>query len=309
MDESERKALRDRRIGLLYMLGCYGIWGLVLPVYIKLLKPVPVPEILAHRVLWAALFALLLLAALGRLGEMRRVLQPRILPLLLLSALLVTINWVTYIVAITSDHILASSLGYYMNPLVSVALGLVVLGERLRGLQLAACLVAAVGVVVLATSAGGFPWIALSLALSFGLYGLVRKVVAVESLVGFTFEAMLLAPVAALYLGWRGLAGTGVLGLATPGTAALLIGSGIVTALPLIWFAAATRKLPLTVIGLLQFISPTATFCLALFVYGESFGRAQAAAFIAIWLALALYGLDLLLAQWRAGRSPVALRQ
>jgi chloramphenicol-sensitive protein RarD len=259
---------RERRLGLAYALGALALWGVVLPVYLNALAGIPVLEILAHRVLWATLFALLFLAALGRLGELRRVRAPRTYGLLMLSAALVTVNWVTYIVAVLSDHILAASLGYFLNPLVSVGLGMLVLGERLRPRQVVACVLAGSGVVILAVAIKGLPWIALSLALSFGFYGLVRKVVAVEALVGFAFEAAILAPVAAGYLLWLGSTGQGSFVLTAPGRDALLAGSGLLTALPLIWFAAAVRKLPLTTIGLLQFIAPSAAFLLGIFAYG-----------------------------------------
>lgn len=282
----------ERRAGYLYAFGAFALWGLVLPIYIKALKAVPVVEILAHRILWAALFALLLLAFLGRLRLLRTVLLPRSLGLLVLSAALVTINWVTYVIAVTHDNLLAASLGYFLNPLVSIALGMLVLGERLKPRQLAACGVAAVGVLILAAATRGVPWIALSLALSFGCYGLVRKVVAVEALAGFAFEVAILAPLAAGYLVWLGATGGGAFALATPGLDLLLLGSGLFTALPLVWFAAAARKLPLTTIGLLQFTAPSAAFLLGIFAFGEPFGAAQAACFGCIWLALLLYSLD-----------------
>jgi chloramphenicol-sensitive protein RarD len=292
MSEAKRS---ERRAGFLYALGALGLWGLVLPIYIKALAAVPVVEILAHRILWAALFTLVLLALLGRLRTLGTVLVPRSLGLLVLSAALVTLNWVTYVVAVINNNLLAASLGYFLNPLVSIALGMLVLGERLRPRQLLACGIAAIGVLILAVAIRGVPWIALSLALSFGCYGLVRKVVAVEALAGFTFEVGILAPVAAGYLLWLAATGRGAFARATPGLDLLLLGSGLVTALPLVWFAAAARKLPLTTIGLLQFTAPSAAFLLGVFVYGEPFGAAQAACFGCIWLALLVYSLDALM--------------
>ena len=292
MSEAKRS---ERRAGFLYALGALGLWGLVLPIYIKALAAVPVVEILAHRILWAALFTLVLLALLGRLRTLGTVLVPRSLGLLVLSAALVTVNWVTYVVAVINDNLLAASLGYFLNPLVSIALGMLVLGERLRPRQLAACGIAAIGVLILAVAIRGVPWIALSLALSFGCYGLVRKVVAVEALAGFTFEVGILAPVAAGYLLWLAATGRGAFARAAPDLDLLLLGSGLVTALPLVWFAAAARKLPLTTIGLLQFTAPSAAFLLGVFVYGEPFGAAQAACFGCIWLALLVYSLDALM--------------
>jgi chloramphenicol-sensitive protein RarD len=173
-----------------------------------------------------------------------------------------------------------------------VALGMLVLGERLLPRQGAACVLALLGVVILIAAGRGLPWIALSIALSFGCYGLLRKIVAVEALVGFTFEVAVLTPLALGYLLWLGASGRGAFALDAPVLDALLIGSGALTALPLIWFAAAARKLPLTTIGLLQFTSPSATFLLGVLVYGEPFGAAEAASFVCIWLALVLYALD-----------------
>ncbi|HEX6842587.1 MAG TPA: EamA family transporter RarD [Stellaceae bacterium] len=288
---------RQHRIGLVYALGAFTAWGVVLPIYLKALADVPVLQILAHRIVWGALFALALVAGLGRRRELSQLLAPRTMALLSLSALLVTINWVTYIYAVSNSHIVETSLGYFMNPLVSIALGMLVLRERLRPLQIAACLVAAIGVAILAAATGGLPWIALTLAFSFGVYGLVRKVVAVESLIGFTFEASVLAPIAALYLLWLWASGQSSFGLATPARDTLLLGAGVVTALPLIWFAAAARKLPLTTIGLLQFSSPSATFLLGVFAYDEPFSASEATTFACIWLALLLYVADALLAR------------
>ncbi len=294
MSTAEDSQRRVRRIGFLYAFGAFGAWGVVLPLYMKALEGVPVLEILAHRVLWAALVTVALIAALGRLGEARRALTRRSIALLMVSAALVTANWVTYIFAVTSDHIIETSLGYFMNPLVSVALGMAVLGERLRPLQLAACLIGALGVVILTAASSGVPWIALTLAFSFGCYGLVRKVVAVESLIGVAFEAAILAPLALGYLLWLAHEGRGSFGIAAPGLDLLLMGSGLATALPLVWFAAAARKLPLTTIGLLQFSSPSATFLLGILAYGEPFSGAEAVTFACVWVALGLYTADAL---------------
>jgi chloramphenicol-sensitive protein RarD len=291
---------RERRMGFVYAGGAFALWGVVLPIYIKALTGVPVLEILCHRIVWATVFALLLLAVSFRLHELRRVLVPRTLALLVLSATLVTINWVTYIVAVLAGHIVAASLGYFLNPLVSVALGMLVLGERLRPRQLAACGMAAAGVLILAAATQNVPWIALTLALSFGLYGLVRKVVAVEALVGFAFEAATLTPLAGGYLLWLAATGRGTFALGAPSLDALLMVSGLLTALPLIWFAAAARKLPLTTIGLLQFTAPSAAFLLGVFAYGEPFGAAEAATFGCIWLALLVYSLDAFLTSRRS---------
>lgn len=306
MSDTERPRRRDTRTGFLYAAGCFGVWGLVMPVYMKALASVPVLEILSHRVIWASAFAALLITAAGRWREVRAALEGRNLRLLLVSSVLVTANWVTYILAIIHDHLLDTALGYYMNPLVSVALGMIFLGERLRPLQIAACAIAAAGVGLMAATAGTVPWIALTLAFSFGFYGLVRKVVRVEALVGFLVEASMVMPLALGYLLWLAVAGEPAFSRAAPGIDALLLGAGVVTALPLIWFAAAARKLPLSVLGLLQYSSPSFAFLLGILVYGEPFTRAEAVTFACIWLALAVYTVDAMLAQRRAAAALAA---
>lgn len=292
MTDLERARRRDHRRGLLYALGAFAIWGAALPVYLKIIGDVPVLEILAHRIVWAAPFAWALVILFGQRHEMRRLLTPRVFLLLSVSAMLITINWGTYILAVTTGRIVETSLGYFMSPLVSVVLGMGLLGERLRRLQLAACLVAAAGVAIFMIAVGGIPWIALGVGLSFSLYGLVRKVVAVESLVGFTFEAAVLTPFAGAYLLWLGIEGKENFSVATPLIDGLLIFGGILTAVPLIWFAAAARKLPLSTTGLIQFAAPSLTFLLGVFVYGEPFTMVEAITFACIWFSLALYSLD-----------------
>ncbi|HLJ64216.1 MAG TPA: EamA family transporter RarD, partial [Stellaceae bacterium] len=268
-------------------------------VYLKLLKGVPVFEILGHRIVWGALFALIILAISASKTELIPALHPRTLTLLFISAALITANWLIYIIAITSDHVLQMSLGYFMNPLVNVILGTLVLGERLSRLQLAACLIAGVGVAFPMVAAGEFPWISLGLALAFGVYGLVRKVAPVSSLVGFFIEAVFLTLFAGPYLLWLGIEGKGAFTLHDPGEAALLIGAGIATAVPLIWFAAAARKLPLSTLGLIQYLGPTMSFLLGIIIYREPFTWVSAVTFGCIWSALALYSTELI----RARRS------
>ncbi len=307
MSTIKHSARRDHSVGILYALGAFGIWGAVLPIYMKVLAGVSVLEILGHRIVWAALFAALLITIFGRWREVRQALTPRSLALLMVSATLITVNWVAYIIGVTDGRIVETSLGYFMTPLVNVALGTLVLGERLRRLQLAACLIAAIGVAIPIVGAGGIPWISLSLAFSFGCYGLVRKIVPVESLVGFLVEATILTPVAGGYLLWLAARGDGAFALTAPLTDLLLIGAGVITALPLIWFAAAARKLPLSMIGLLQYSAPSCSFLLGVFAYGEPFTPVRAATFACIWSALALYSIDMVRAQQRMAR-PLATR-
>jgi chloramphenicol-sensitive protein RarD len=286
---------REYRLGLIYAFGAFAFWGVVLPVYTKLLKEVSAFEILAHRILWGALAAGALVALTRGWAGVRGALTWRVIGTLALSATLVTTNWTVYIIAVLSEHIVDASLGYFLNPLVSIALGMVFLGERLRPLQGVACAIAALGVAVPIVLRGGVPWIALTLAFSFGLYGLVRKVVRVDALTGFLVEVVLLTPFAAAYLSVLILQGGSAFAAGRPGLDALLVGAGIVTAIPLILFSAGARRLPLTMVGLLQFTSPSMTLLLGVLLYGEPFTWVHAATFGCIWIACAVTILDALL--------------
>ncbi|WP_066801447.1 EamA family transporter RarD [Sphingomonas soli] len=287
----------DRK-GILFAIGAYGSWG-ILPLYIHLLQGVPALQVLAHRVLWSLLFLGGLILLLRRAKSIAAAIRGRTLLLLLASAALIAINWIVYIWAVLNSHILEASLGYFINPLVNVALGVMVLGERLRRWQGVAIGVAAAGVLVLAASGGGALWISLTLAASFGAYGLVRKVAAIDALGGLVFETLLLAP---LCLGWLIHAdslGEGAFGTSA-GMTALLIIAGPVTALPLLWFSAGARRLPLSTMGLLQFMSPTIQFGLAL-LFGEPLRPVHFITFPLIWAGCALFAWDAV----RASRAPV----
>lgn len=281
-------AARTARAGLLFGLAAYGLWG-VLPIYFKLLQPVPAIDIVAHRIIWSLIALVLLVTAIRAWDEVRTAIRHhRTLALLLLSALLIGGNWLLYVYAINSGHILAGSLGYYLNPLANILLGRFILREKLSRLQWAAVAIAAAGISVLLAGALGTLWISLTLCVTFATYGLIRKVVAVDSIAGLTIETMMLAPVA---LGWLLIGGTGAgpaFGADT-GLTALLIASGIISTIPLLCFTAAARRLPYATVGMLQFIAPTLQFVIAVVVYGEAFTRAHAIAFGAIWTALALY--------------------
>jgi chloramphenicol-sensitive protein RarD len=278
------------RAGALYALAAFSMWGLVVPIHFKLLASVPALQILSHRVVWASLFALALIVASGKWRALTEVFVPsRRLALLGLSASLVGTNWLVYIWAVNSGHLVQASLGYFINPLVNVALGVIFLRERLSAPQIAACLLSAVGVLTLAASSGEMPWVALALAVSFGFYGLVRKLVPVEPLIGFCVESLILIPPAVAWLAVSvaqgsavSLQGNGFIGL-------LLVLTGLSTAAPLIWFAAAAQRLKLSTIGLLQYLAPSGQLALGVMVYGEAFGAADAIAFSAIWTALIIY--------------------
>lgn len=279
----------ERRQGLLFGLGAYGCWGL-LPLYLKALSPTPALEILCHRVLWAQLFLVAIVWRRGRLAELGSTLRPsRTLAALGFSTLLIAANWLVYIWAVVSGHVLEASLGYYVNPLLSVLLGVLVLKERPDRPALLAVALAAVAVGWLVVRSGSLPWISLALALSFGLYGLLRKRLPVGPLMAVGVETTLLLPLVAGYLAFLGWTGRGQFLAGKAALDALLVLAGPVTAIPLLFFAAAAQRLPLWTLGLLQYLSPTLQFLLAVAVFGEPLSRDRLIAFVLIWAALLLF--------------------
>lgn len=259
----------------------------------KLLRGVSSVEILAHRVVWGVIAFGAIVFAAGAAPVLREAARDRrTVAAMALSGVMLVINWGTFIWAVAAGHILYASLGYFMIPLLSVGLGMLVLGERMRPLHWVAVAAAAVGVAVQTWYAGGLPWISLVVAASFGLYGLIRKTARVDSLVGSTLETALLLPVAAAYLAVLALRGGGELGHASAGTQLLLLSTGVITAAPLLLFNSAARRLPLSTLGFLQYIGPTCQFLLAVAVYGEPFSRSQLVAFGFIWLGLAVFSID-----------------
>jgi chloramphenicol-sensitive protein RarD len=285
-DETER---RRRRQGFVYGLGAYGSWG-VFPVYLKAVARAPVLEVLCHRVVWAVPLLLAIAWHQDRLADVRRALRrSRTLALLAASTVLIAVNWLVYIYAVVHGRMLEASLGYYMNPLVNVLLGVLVLHERLQPLERVAVVLAAAGMSWLAIHLGQPPWISLALAVSFGLYGLVRKVAPVGALTGLTVETLLLVPFALGTLAFKLATARAVFLSGDTRLDVLLVLAGPLTALPLLCFAGAARRLPLSTLGFLQYLSPTLQFLLAVLVYGEPFRRAQAGAFAFIWAAIALF--------------------
>jgi chloramphenicol-sensitive protein RarD len=281
--------------GLWYAFGAYGLWGL-LPVYWKLLQAVPAFEILLHRMVWSLLFLSLLLWASGRWRGLWTALgNRRTVAIYAAAATLLSVNWWLYIWAVNSGFIVETSLGYFINPLVSVALGVVFFKERLRRLQWLAIGLAAFGVGYLTIVYGRPPWISLALALSFALYGSLKKIAPLGASEGLAIEtALMSAPALVLLVSWQ-IAGTASLGAERLSTDLLLIGSGAVTALPLLFFGAAARRLPLSMIGIMQYGAPTIQFLLGVLVYGEPFDSRRLVGFSFIWLALALFTADGLL--------------
>ena len=271
----------------------YALWGVV-AAYWKLLKQIEPIELVAHRAVWGLCAFWLLVIVVGQRGSLGLALRDRrTIGVMLVSGGLLAVNWVVFVWATISGHLLEASLGYFMNPLVSVALGTIVLGERLRRLQWIAIGLALGGVGLLTWRVGRVPWVAVTLALTWGLYGLVRKIARVDALVGSAIETILLAPIAIVYLVVLALRGGGALGHADPATIALLVGTGVVTAVPLILFTVAARRLPLSTVGFLQYLAPTGQFVLAVVAYGEPLARDRLMAFALIWIGLAAFSVDL----------------
>ena len=282
-------ARRERDVGFAYGLAAYGSWGFF-PIYLKAVSRTPVFELLSHRITWAAILLLILVWHQGHFGDIVAAFRrPRTLAVLAASTLLIAINWLVYIFSVTHNRLLESSFGYYINPLVNVALGVALLRERLDPLVRVAVAIAAGGVLWLGIHAGRLPWISLVLAFTFAFYGLLRKLAPVGALIGLTVETLLLLPLAAGYLCFVIATGRAAFLSGRPGLDALLVLGGPLTAIPLLWFAAAARRLPLSTMGFLQYISPTVQFLLAVALYREPFDRAKAGAFVCIWIALALF--------------------
>ncbi len=282
----------DSRHGLVYGLSAYGLWG-VSPLFWHAVDHVPPHELIAHRVAWGFAFFFGWSLLTGQLGALRAILADRRVRLrLATTALCIASNWFVFVYAVMVDRVLDVSLGYFMNPLVSVALGRFVLGERLRPLQAVAVAIAGGGVALFALATGGLPWISLVLALSFGLYGLLRKTTAVPPVAGSAFETLALLPVAAGVLVWLQLQGHNSMFAGSVTTDVLLLGTGPVTAIPLLLFVNAARRLRLTTIGFLQYLAPSLQFVLAVAVFDEAIRLERMVAFGLVWAALGLFSLD-----------------
>ena len=276
--------------GIIYAIAAYGSWGLF-PLYFKAVASVAPVEVLAHRALWSFAVLAVLVAFLGRWSELGRELRSgKLLVMLGLSTLFIAANWLVFIYAVISGQVLQASLGYFINPLVNVLLGVMILRERLRPYQTLSIMLALVGVLVLAGFVGEMPWIALTLALTFGLYGLMRKIMPVDGLVSLTVETLAMTPVALAYLVYLGATRQGA--GSSLGTLGLLALSGPVTTIPLLFFGAAARQLRLSTMGILQYLSPTLQFLLAVVAFREPFSTAQIVSFGCIWTAIAIYTAD-----------------
>ncbi len=290
MIQPDRTAL----VGGLYAIATFSFWGLV-PIYFNAVSYVPADQVLAHRAIWSAVLLVGLLTMMRRWPNVRLLLRDRRLLLILtVSTLLMTLNWFTFIWAIAAQRVLEVSLGYYINPLVNILLGMLVLRERLTLWQGLAVLLAAAGVGNLAIEAEGFPWVSLSLALTFGAYGLLRKIAPVRPIEGLFIETALMTPFAIVYLLFLDSQGSNVFGRIDLATDGLLMLSAVMTATPLIWFVSAARRLRLSTVGFFQYIAPSVQFLLAIFLFGESLTDTHLVTFSCIWVALLIYSLSTL---------------
>jgi chloramphenicol-sensitive protein RarD len=287
-----------RSLGLLFGVSAYTLWGLF-PIYWPLLKPANPLEIVSHRAVWTLVFCFIILALTKTLKSTLSLLKhPKIVAGLFLSSILISINWIIYIYAANNEHVIEASLGYYINPIVVIATGVIVLKEKMRPLQWLAVGIATLGVAVLTIDYGRLPWIALGLAFSWGSYGLVKKQLGLGALEGLSIETLLSSGFYLGYLIWLGNSGEGHFTYSLTLTL-LLIGGGAVTAIPLLLFNGSTNRLPLTLVGLLQYITPTIQFCIGVWYYHEDMPTARWVGFLIIWVALMSLAIDLI----KSGRT------
>jgi len=292
---------RDTPQGLAYALAAYGIWGF-LPLYMKLLDHISPAEVVAHRIIWSVPIAGALLILLGRTGDIRTALRtPKMLAMGCITASLITVNWGLFIWAIISNHALDAALGYYINPLFSVFLAAVLLGERLNPLQWAAIALAAIAVLILTIDNGTVPWVALTLTFTWGFYAFFKKSLPIGPNQGFLLEVLVLTPPALGFIVWLAATGENHFANSNAINTWLLLGTGVITAVPLLLYANGAKLLKLSTMGILQYIAPTTIMLIGVFVFEEPFGRAQMIAFPMIWLALILYT-TVMFRQLRANR-------
>jgi chloramphenicol-sensitive protein RarD len=279
--------------GLFYALACYTTWG-IFPLYWKMLAHVPAQQILSHRIVWSVVFLVAMLLVLKNRNFLTYLRSPKTMLILLITGALIGGNWFVYIYAVNHNHIVEASLGYYINPLVNVLLGVVFLHERLKRMQVVAVLLALAGVIWLTIHLGHVPWVSLYLAVSFALYGLLRKKANLESLPGLLIETLLLSPVALFYLFFMNYQGTGLFLHHSWLTDILLILGGPVTAIPLFWFGKAATRIPLSTIGFIQYLSPTFQLLIGLLVFHEAFSPVYLASFGLVWAGLIIYSVSIL---------------
>jgi chloramphenicol-sensitive protein RarD len=290
--------------GILAGIGAYALWG-VLPIYWKFLHEVPAPQVIGHRIVWSFILLALYVFISGQWQEFRSAaFRGRTIAIYSIAAVLLSLNWLVYVWGVNAGFIVETSLGYFINPLFSVLLGVIFLRERLRPLQWIPVALAAVGVIYLTIAYGRLPWIALSLVFTFGLYGFVKKLAPLGSLYGLTLETGVLFPLALLYLAFAGLNGTGAFWQAGTVIDILLVSTGLVTTIPLLMFASAAKQIPLTVVGLLQYIAPTIQFLIGVLIYKEPFDTSHLIGFGFVWVALILFAIENYIAH-RAAVEPL----
>lgn len=292
------------RKGIWFALATYLLWG-IFPVYWKLLKSVPAPQLLAHRIAWSFILMAIFILATRQYHTICRMVTWRVLVLYLGAALLIGVNWLVYVWAVNAGYIVETSLGYFINPILSVLLGVIILGERLRPMQWLPVGLAALGVAYLTYTYGSLPWIALTLAFTFAIYGLVKKIAPLNSLFGLTLETGILFLPALAFLVYSELSGNGDFLHRGLRTDLLLVGAGLVTTVPLLLFASAAQRIPLTLIGLLQYIAPTMQFLLGVLVYAEPFPLERAIGFGIVWAGLIIFWVENFLAQRRPAAMPI----
>jgi chloramphenicol-sensitive protein RarD len=277
--------------GILYTAAAYLLWG-IFPLYFKAIENVPAIQIVSHRIVWSLVFLVLIILALKQFGEFRAQLSPRIVGVYLIAGVLLSINWLTYVWSVNAGFVVEASLGYFINPLVSVLLGVIFLKEKMRPWQWVPFGIAAAGVIYLTLSRSSSLWVPLTLAFSFGLYGLMKKLTPLGSLYGLTVETAMVSLPALGFLVFMQVQGSGAFWHAGVKTTLLLAFTGVVTAVPLLLFSAGTRSIPLTMVGLLQYITPTMQFLLGVFLYGEPFTFERLIGFCIIWIGLMLFTLE-----------------
>jgi chloramphenicol-sensitive protein RarD len=277
--------------GIWYAMGAYVLWGLF-PIYWKWLHDVPALQLISHRIVWSFILLMIVIIATRQWTKLRSTLTWRVLGIYLIAGLLLSVNWLIYVWGVNTEHVVETSLGYFINPLLSVLLGMIFLKERLRPLQWLPVGLAALGVIYLTWTYGSLPWIALSLAFSFGFYGLVKKTSPLGSLFGLTLETGLVFLPALGYLVYVQIVGQGAFGHSGVVPDLLMVGTGIVTAIPLLMFASAARRIPLTMVGIMQYIAPTMQFLLGVLIYKEPFTTTRLIGFSLVWIALVVFWVE-----------------
>jgi chloramphenicol-sensitive protein RarD len=289
--------------GIWYALGAYVLWGLF-PIYWKWLHGIPALQLIGHRIGWSFILLMIVIFATKQWTKLRATLTWRMLGIYLVAGVLLSINWLVYVWGVNTEHVVETSLGYFINPLFSVLLGMIFLKERLRPLQWLPVGLAALGVIYLTWTYGSLPWIALSLAFTFGCYGLVKKLSPLGSLYGLTLETGLVFLPALVYLSFAELTGQGAFGHVGTVPDLLMVGSGVVTTVPLLMFASAAKRIPLTMVGIMQYITPTMQFLLGVLLYKEPFTTTRLIGFSMVWIALIIFWVEGFLAH-RAQRALV----